>query len=855
MECDKKKSSDTHFSHFLKYSFIGIIIFSIFSFGWLGFYMTRQSHEAFHQIGSIYMSEMSKQISRHFESVIKLRFSQVNGLVSVVPSDKLDGEELYQELVDKATVREFDYLALCSVDGYFETLYGQPIQPLNPEPFVEALVQGEQRVAIGVDSNGNQVVLFGVHADYPMLNGEKSTGLIAAVPLEYITDFLDLEDKEQMMYFCIIRNDGSFVINNPQVGFETSSERLPELLSAYRHDSASGYSAEAFDDALVNNQPYDAIIELNGVEQKLHSTPLSNSEWNLISIMHYNQLNDILETLNVQRTRSTVLSCMSVLVLMLLVFIWYFRMTNLQVKELEKSRREAAEASKAKSEFLANMSHDIRTPMNAIVGMTAIATAHINDLEQVKNCLRKIALSSKQLLGLINDVLDMSKIESGKMTLTEENTSLKDLFDGIVGIMQPQINTKKQNFDVHIQNVTTENVWCDGVRLNQVLLNILSNATKYTPEGGTIRLSLLEEESPKGENYARIHITVKDNGIGMKPEFLEKIYESYSRVDDTRVQKIEGTGLGMAITKYIVDAMEGTIDIQSEVDKGTEIHLMFDFEKAPVVEVNMTLPAWNMLVVDDDEFLCKSTIETLKTFGINAEWTLSGEQAIELAIQRHQRRDDYQIILLDWKLPEMNGIQVAKKLREHLGEKVPILLISAYDWSDFESEARDAGINGFISKPLFKSTLFYNLRKYMGMEESCHQTQEQSAELSGHRIMIAEDNELNWEIASELLSELGLELEWAEDGQICLDKFTNSPAGYYDAILMDIRMPHMTGYEATQAIRKSNHPDAASVPIIAMSADAFSEDVQHCLACGMNAHIAKPIDIAAITKLLEQYVK
>lgn len=851
MEHNKSKNRTTRF---LVCSFVGLIVFSIFSFSFLALYMTKKSHESFYKIGQIYMSGMSEQISSHFESVIQLRFNQVSGLVSVVPADNPDTDTLYKELVYRARVREFDYLALCSADGSFETLYGKLIQPLNPEPFVEALVRGEQRVAIGVDSDGNEVVLFGVDANYPMSGGNLCTGLVAAVPLEYITDFLALDKEDQMLSFCIIRNDGSVVVSNSNIGLEDSSQRLPELLSSY-DDSATAYSAEAFDDALQNNRSYVSTIAFNGEEQTLHSAPLSHSEWNLISIMPYNQLNGALDMLNAQRTKLTVLSCLSVLIFMILIFIGYFRMTTLQLRELEESRRKATEATKAKSEFLANMSHDIRTPMNAIVGMTAIATTHIDDLDQVKSCLRKIALSSKQLLGLINDVLDMSKIESGKMTLSTENASLKDLFDGIVSIMQPQINIKKQSFDVHIENVVTENVWCDGVRLNQVLLNLLSNATKYTPEGGNIRLSLFEERSPKGENYARMHIIVKDNGIGMTPEFLEKIYESYSRADGNRIHKIEGAGLGMAITKYIVDAMEGTIDVQSEPNKGTEFHLVFDFEKAPAIEVDMVLPAWNMLMVDDDELLCKSTIDVLKGFGIHAEWTLSGENAIALAIERHEKRNDYQIILLDWKLPGMNGIQVAKELRSHLGKEIPILLISAYDWSDFEAEAREAGIDGFISKPLFKSTLFYNLHKYMGLDDSSSQPQELSTALSGRRILLAEDNELNWEIASELLSDLGLELEWAEDGQICLEKFEKSPAGYYDFILMDIRMPHMTGYEATQAIRKSIHPDAASVPIIAMSADAFAEDVQRCLDCGMNAHIAKPIDITEVTKLLERFLK
>ena len=530
-------------------------------------------------------------------------------------------------------------------------------------------------------------------------------------------------------------------------------------------------------------------------------------------------------------------------------------MTRAQLQELDTTRQEAIEANKAKSEFLANMSHDIRTPMNAIVGMTAIATAHMDDREQVQNCLRKITLSSKHLLGLINDVLDMSKIESGKLTLTTDQISLKEVVEGIVSIVQPQVKAKKQTFDIQVENILTENIWCDGVRLNQVLLNLLSNATKYTPENGFIRLTIFEEESPKGENYVRIHIRVKDNGIGMTEDFLKKIYESYTRADGTRIHKTEGAGLGMAITKYIVDAMDGTIDVRSEPDKGTEFYLTFDFEKATAMEEDMTLPAWKMLVVDDDELLCKTSVEALSSIGIQADWTLSGEKAIEMVVQRHQKRDDYQIILLDWKLPGMNGIQVAKEIRQSLGNEIPILLISAYDWSEFEIEARAAGISGFISKPLFKSTLFYGLRQYMNHEEDEEKISEQKdIDLSGRRILLAEDNELNWEVASELLSELGLELDWAEDGQICLDKFRNSPEGYYDVILMDIRMPHMTGYEATTAIRGLDHPNALSVPIIAMSADAFSDDIQRCLECGMNAHVAKPIDLADLTRLLKRYL-
>ena len=851
MENSKKKISATRF---LICSFIGLLIFSIIIFSLLGVYMSRKSKNTVYEIGNIYMSGMSEQMSRHFETVIKLRFDQVSGVVSVVSTDNKDKESLYEELIFRAQVRGFDYLALCSAQGDFQTLYGQSIQPLNPEPFVEALLRGEQRVAVGVDADGKEVVLFGVDAAYPMHNGDRSIGLIAAVPLEYITDFLSLEEDGQLMYYHIIRSDGSFVVQNPNTELWYLFEQLQNQLDPSANELSVENSIKEFGDALKNHKEFVTIFDVNGEKRQIYGISLPYSEWYLVSVMPYSILDDAINNLSSQRMFMTLLSCAFVLIVLTLIFLRYFSITRSQVHELEKARQTALEANKAKSEFLANMSHDIRTPMNAIVGMTAIATAHIDDRKQVQNCLRKITLSSKHLLGLINDVLDMSKIESGKLTLTTEQISLKEVVEGIVNIMQPQVKTKKQTFDIHVENILTENVWCDGVRLNQVLLNLLSNATKYTPEGGSIQLSLFEEKSPKGENYVQIHIKVKDNGIGMSPDFLKKIFESYSRADGARIHKTEGVGLGMAITKYIVDAMEGTIDIKSELDKGTEFLLTFDFEKAVAVEMDMVLPSWNMLVVDDDELLCETATDALKSIGIKAEWTLSGEKAIELVIHHHKKRDDYQIILLDWKLPGMNGIQVAKEIRRNLGDEVPILLISAYDWSEFEAEAREAGISGFISKPLFKSTLYHALRQYMDIETEQDQTLNQNMDLSGRRILLAEDNELNWEVARELLSDLGVELDWAEDGQICLDKFQSSPDGYYDAILMDIRMPHMTGYEATKSIRGLNHPDALTIPIIAMSADAFSDDIQNCLECGMNAHIAKPIDVIELTRILKRYL-
>ncbi|MDE7076621.1 MAG: response regulator, partial [Clostridia bacterium] len=489
---------------------------------------------------------------------------------------------------------------------------------------------------------------------------------------------------------------------------------------------------------------------------------------------------------------------------------------------------------------------------------TAIAIANEDNRQQVSDCLKKISLSSLHLLGLINDVLDMSKIESGKMTLNMEQVSLSEMIEGIATIMQPQIKIKKQKFDIYVSNVVAEKVYCDSVRLNQVLLNLLSNAYKFTPDNGTIDLSLYQEASPLGERYVRTHIEVKDNGIGMSEEFQKKIFDSFTREDSARVNKTEGTGLGMSITKYIVDSMHGTIDVDSKLGEGTKFHITLDLEIADTEEVDMILPEWKMLVVDDDQMLCDTTVASLSSIGVKAESTLDGESAIKMALEAHESGSDYDVILMDWKLPGIDGIETARRLHKTLKKNIPVLLISAYDWSEIENEAREAGISGFISKPLFKSTLFYGLRQFadgaaaQAAQEA--QPRKSAVNLEGKNILVAEDNDLNWEIAELLLTEAGLKVEHAENGQVCVDKLLEHKPGYYDAILMDIRMPVMSGLEAATYIR-GLRKGYNKIPIIAMTADAFAEDMQKCLECGMNAHIAKPIDIDVVKATLAKFIE
>ena len=851
-------------TRFLLASLAGVALLCVCVFSFLAIHMSTQSTRTINEVGTLYMSSMSQQTSVHFESIIGLQMQQLRTLTDTISSDRVHTDRaLQEELIDQARARDFSYLDFYSNDGSVEMLYGDQLAVTDPEPFLNSLRQGQQKVAIGTNAQGEKVVLLGMPSPHPATPEHDCAALLAGLPVTYISDNLSLEENSERAYSFIIRRDGTFVIRSNGAYRNNYFERVYAIYEDINGLTPEQY-LEELNAAMERREDYSNEFTKGGQRHHLYCTHLPYSEWYLITFMPYGTMDAIVTGFSHQWGVVTVISGAVILIALLLVFDKYYSLSRRQLREVEEAReaaemarKEAEHANRAKSEFLSNMSHDIRTPMNAIVGMTAIAAANIDDTRQVQNCLKKITLSSKHLLGLINDVLDMSKIESGKMTLNLDQVSLQEVVDGIVSICQPQVRAKRQQFDVFIHDIFTENVICDSVRLNQVLINLLSNAIKFTPEGGRICVAMFEEESPRGPDYVRIHVQVKDNGIGMSKEFQKHIFDSFAREDSQRVHRTEGTGLGMAITKFIVvDAMGGAIDVESEQGKGSQFTITLDLEKALAMEEDMILPSWDMLVVDDDQQLCESTVSSLKSIGVQAEWVLDGEKALEMVTRRHRQGDDYHIILLDWKLPGMDGIATARRIREELGEAVPILLISAYDWGEIEHEARDAGITGFISKPLFRSTLFNSLRQFAGAGQETEQAAQTEAhrDLTGRRILLAEDNELNWEIASELLGAEGLELDWAENGQICVEMLSAAPEGYYDAVLMDVRMPVMGGYEATQVIRALDRSDR-DIPIIAMTADAFAEDVKRSLDCGMNAHVAKPIDVREVMRLLEKLIR
>lgn len=839
---------------FLLVSMSCLVLLCVLIFIWLSSAMTGKSEEAINEVGKIYMSEMSIQLQQKFDAITTSWISQVEGIIRRTPPEENQyGQKMLDELALGASVRDFEYLGLYTFDGEHEDVYGGPVSFYSEEEF-QSTIEEEKKIISGYDAEGEKLLFLTVDAEYPMKGGKDSDMLVAGLPMSQLETALVLDAESSMVYTHIVRKDGGFVVRSGEAFRDNYFDRLLETISPESEKSPEEYVDE-IQTAMEENGEYSALVISEDTHRHIYCAPLSNSDWYLVSVMPYGVLDDAIMHLSDERQKKMLTAGSIILAALLLIFIFYYRMSQQQLVELDKAEKAATSANKAKSEFLSSMSHDIRTPMNGIVGMTAIAIANIQDTARVQDCLKKISLSSRHLLGLINDVLDMSKIESGKLSLNIDILSLRDVMENIVNIIQPQIKERRQHFDIFIENIESEEVCCDGVRLNQVLVNLLSNAIKFTPEEGTINVYLYQEASPAGDSYVRCHFRVKDNGIGMSPEFQRKIFETFSR-EDNKVQKIEGTGLGMAITKFIVGMMGGTIEVESEQGKGSEFHVTIDLERATIQDTDIVLPPWRLLVVDNNEDLCRSAASVLKGIGVQAEWVLNGRAALQKIEENHRKNADYEIILLDWKMPDMNGLETTRGIRKIVGDDLPILIISAYDWSDIEEEARAAGAQGFISKPLFKSNLYLGLSRYVeGMLEDDEQetSAEKELDFGGLRILLAEDNDLNWEIAEDILTDVGFEVEWAENGQICVDKFKQSEPGYYDAVLMDIRMPVMNGYDAAKTIRALDRPDAR-LPIIAMTADAFSEDIQRCLECGMNEHVAKPIDIDKLMKLLKRYL-
>ena len=665
--------------------------------------------------------------------------------------------------------------------------------------------------------------------------GEKKQAyLLRVVPTSNLEEsWIFPQEEYENEDFSIIDMESNYVIR----GRSFKNTSFFEFYKSYNQPGISEQK-QLFADIMSGTGSF-TLLDSKGRECIVAYTPFTSTKgWVLLSSAPVSDLNAV--------TENWMLIGVITFGLLLLLVMDFLYMNSFN-KKLRVMAKEAEAASKAKTDFLSTMSHDIRTPMNAIIGLTTIAEKKLDDREAVEESLRKISLASSHLLTLINDILDISKVESGKLNLSPLTFSIVETVQNLMNLSQPMIKEKNLDFSFRINRMEKEYLYADQLRLNQIYINILSNAIKYTVPGGRVSVDLREEACEK-EGYIKLIYCVADTGIGMSPEFMEKMYQPFSRQTDSRVNSIQGTGLGLAITRQMVELMNGTIECQSEIGKGTTFTITLELPVAEKQLEDMRIDGVEALIADDDPILLDTAVDTLESLGIKSEQAKSGKEALEMARQRHEAGKDYNVIILDWKMPDMNGIDTIRHIRKEVDSKIPILLTSAYDWSDIEDAAKEAGANGFISKPLFRSRLYEKINELLGTKVKTLEQEDDHSDLAGMNILIAEDNDINWEIISTMLGIFGITSQRAENGRICVDKMAEAEEGRYDLIFMDVQMPEMNGLDATRHIRKLENKWAASIPIIAMTADAFSENVAECLKAGMNGHIAKPIDMKLVIK-------
>ena len=664
--------------------------------------------------------------------------------------------------------------------------------------------------------NGEQSIAFCNFVSLKEGEEAKKAILLRVLPVaELETKWVFPKEEYQTAELSIIDANGDYIIKGSS--FKNSS--FFEFYKSYNQIDASA-SQEFFKNITSTTGSFSMLVNSHNKQCIVAHTPFNaTGYWTLISLIP-------IEDLSASTQNWLLIGVISSGLLILLIFdllvMHYFN------KKLEASAKEAESANKAKTDFLSTMSHDIRTPMNAIIGLSLISEKNLSDQKLVGENLHKINLASSHLLTLINDILDISKVESGKLNLSPQSFSIVDMVENLMNLSQPMIKEKNINFSFRVSHMNNEYIYADQLRLNQIYINILTNAIKYTEAGGSVAVSMKEENSEK-EGYVRLIYKVSDTGIGMSPEYMEKMYQPFSRQTDSRVNKIEGTGLGLTITKQMVDLMEGNIECESQQGKGTTFVVTLDIPISNEEQIEMKLEKKDVLVIDNDEDELENAKDILESLGLNVETSKSLETT---------KTKQYDIIIA-------SDIDIIRRISP---SSKPLLLLSAYPYSGIEKEAKKAGINGILNKPLFRSTVYQKINEALGHDNKTIELENDYSNLKGMNILIAEDNDINWEIISTLLSMYDINTERAENGLVCVEKMKQAKKDKYSLIFMDVQMPEMNGLEATRAIRSLG----LSIPIVAMTADAFSENVAECLEAGMNGHIAKPIDIKVVIKTIQK---
>lgn len=669
-------------------------------------------------------------------------------------------------------------------------------------------------------------------------------------PLSEISERFSLSFYDDTGFSYVVNRDGDILIRSRNRNSNRTFRNLFDIIDLQGNNAQE---VKGFEDALKQGMKGVARFNYQKEDYVFCYVPMKNAQdWYIVSIIPNRVIME--QTDRIVQNSRLFLGLLLVSALLFGAFaIVYRNYTNRAFQAEEEARKAAESANQAKSRFLSNMSHDIRTPMNAIIGMTEIAAAHLDDKDRLRDSLEKIRISGRLLVGLINDILDMSKIESGKMTLSNRDFSMAEFLINVVNIIYPMSCDKDQTFRFRVHGLRHEMICSDSLRLNQILINLLSNALKFTPRGGTINVDVTELPSDKA-GCTRFRFRVADTGIGMKQDFIENLFTAFTRERDHRVEKIEGSGLGMAITKMIVDMMEGKISVESESGNGTTFTVDLELALAKDEAQDGPLPPVRVLIAGSDKEACGSAAGMLKDMGAAADTAMDGACAADMIYNARREGKPYGMAILDWDTEAAGGADTVRMIKERMGADAPVLCAASYGWSNIEADAMAAGADGFVQKPFFRSTLYSSIMQYVFRARSGTNEQANTADLSGRRILLVEDNEINQEIAADILTMSGAAVDTACNGREGVEAFAGSEPGYYDLILMDIQMPVMNGYEAARYIRSMERPDAETIPIFAMTADAFAEDIEEAEHSGMNGHLAKPLDIPAMMREIGRYI-
>lgn len=826
------------------------------------------------------LTENAVQMDSIIENQLTNNWKQIDTICVALENMENHSAEMVASFLHNSSPEAYNMLLLSNEGSCLNSSGEWGIKQISKD--LLPLIQGQERILLLRQDKDKDILMFGTRIKPFFVEEKEMNFLFVYYKLDSYLSLLKMESFGGNGQIRIIDSKGTTLLHSDNL---SDSENRYLFFGTFKnaeflqHDVVK--DSESFREYVLSGKSDAIHVVLESGENKIISfSKIPDMDWHIIiSIDQSLVMGTRLKSVeNISRTSLLAVMFIVLFSLIIISFIVYQsqKKTKAQNRELENLNEQlrennasleearhlaeqsfyvAEEANKAKSTFLSNMSHDIRTPMNAIIGYTTLALTNATNTEKVKDYLGKILSSSNHLLSLINDILDMSRIESGKIKIDETEANLSDMLHDIKTIINGQIHAKQLELFMDVIDVSDEDVICDKTRINQVLLNLLSNAIKFTPSGGTVSVRVAQiHNAPAGKGLYEIR--VKDTGIGMSPEFAEHVFEPFERERSSTVSKIQGTGLGMAISKNIIDMMGGKIEVHSEPDKGTEfiitLELRLQSEQRSVEKIK-ELTGLKALVVDDDFNTCDSITKMLVQVGMRSEWTLSGKEAVLRARQSIEMNDAFHAYIIDWRLPDMNGIEVTRQIRA-LGDNTPIIILTAYDWSDIEAEARAAGVTGFCSKPMFMSDLRESLLNALGhrqkKEESVLPVTKETDSFKGKRLLLVEDNELNREIAYEILNEYGFIVDTAENGKEAVDKIAASKHGDYDLVLMDIQMPVMNGYDATRGIRALKDAVLADIPIVAMTANAFDEDRRAAAECGMNGFISKPINMDEVIAVL-----